>query len=359
MIKILHLQTTLDLSCGVTRTISELTKNLSDEFEQYVLCLGGNGIERFKQFNFNPVVLGIKNHSFVSPLKIFPSIISFCKRNKIDIIHSHHRYFDFLAYPISKILNIKTVTSVHSKVFDKKKHSYKSERLIACSNDIKNHLINCYGINEKRISIIYNMVNPKEMKITKTISGIFNENNQNLGKFIIGYFGRLDYKEKGIDVLLEAINSTMEIKNNTLLLLIGDGINKSEIEKFTKKNQLNMIMIESLKDIYNYFQLLDAFVLPSRIDPFPLTMLETGIMKVPFIGSNVDGISELIEHKKNGLLFEKENVNDLATQVMKIMSDKSYAAILSENLYNKVIKDYTTDKIIPQYEKLYYELYNV
>ena len=79
-------------------------------------------------------------------------------------------------------------------------------------------------------------------------------------------------------------------------------------------------------------------------------------MSCPFIGSNIDGIPELITNEENGLLFESGNVEELKDQIVRIYNDRKFGEKLAENLNIKVLDSFTVDKIIPQYEKLYSEL---
>lgn len=357
-INILHLQNHLNISCGVSKTIFLIAKNTSSNFNHNIACLNGDGFSRFKSLSIKPVILKDYKNSPFGLVRHCIKLYLFCKQNRINIIHSHHRYFDLLAFLISHTLKIKTITSVHSKVYNQKFFSYKSDILIACSNSIKEHLINNYKIDERRVKVINNTVNPKEFVPTKTKAALINELSIPADKFIIGYFGRLDFKEKGVDILLEAFLNLSKVNKSIFLLLIGNGVDEIKIRSFITQNKLNAKVMSSLEDIFNYYQLLDVFVLPSRIDPFPVVMLETGIMKIPFIGSNVDGISELIEHGNDGLLFESGNADDLVKQIIKIIGDKKLADLLAKNLNKKVPESFTVQRIIPQYEKLYRNILN-
>lgn len=355
---ILHLQNHLNISCGVSKTIYLIAKNTSSQFSHYIACLDGDGLSRFELLNIKPLILKDYKNSPFGFLKHFIKLYSFCKQNQINIIHSHHRYFDLLAFLLSRIVKVKTIISVQSKVFNKKFFSYKSDILIACSNSIKAHLINNFKIDERRIKVIYNNVDPKEVVLTKTKTELLNSLDIPLDKFIVGYFGRLDFKEKGIDILLEAFLNLSKINKDIFLLLIGNGVDETKIRSFIAQNKLNAKEMNSQKDIFNYFQLLDVFVLPSRVDPFPLVMLEVGLMKKPFIGSDVDGIAELIEHDKDGLLFEAGNSSDLENQILRIINNKKLANSLAEKLNMKVLNNYTVQSIIPQYEKLYLSMHD-
>lgn len=355
-INILHLQNHLNISCGVSKTIYLIAKNSSSPFNHYIASLDGDSVSRFESLNIKPFIIKDFKNSAIGLLNHFIKLYSFCKQNQINIIHSHHRYFDLLAFLLSKLLKVKTIISVQSKVFNKKFLSYKSDILIACSNSMKAHLINNFNFDERRIKVIYNAVDLKEILLTKTKTELLNSLDIPLDKFIIGYFGRFDFKEKGIDILLEAFLNLSKVNKDIFLLLIGNGLDEIKTIEFITQNKLSAKVINSQEDICNYYQLLNVFVLPSRLDPFPLVMLEAGLMKKAFIGSNVDGIAELIEYEKDGLLFEPGNSYDLQNKILKIYYDKKFADQLAKNLNGKILSNYTTQKIIPQYQELYIKL---
>lgn len=353
---ILHLQNHLNICCGVSKTIFLIAKNASSNFNHNVACLDGDGFSRFESLNIKPAILKDYKNSPLGFIRHFIKLYLFCKQNKINIIHSHHRYFDLLAFLISQALKIKTITSVQSKVYDHKFFSYKSEILIACSNSIKEHLINNYKIDERRIKVIHNAVDPKEFVPTKTKAALINELSIPADKFIIGYFGRLDFKEKGVDILLAAFLNLGKVNMDLFLLLVGNGVDENKIIQFVTQNNLSAKVVNSQRDIFNYYQLLDVFVLPSRIDPFPVVMLETGIMKIPFIGSNVDGIAELIEDEIDGLLFKSGKSDDLQSKILKIYSSKKLANDLAENLYKKISQNLLASNMVNKYQEAYKRL---
>jgi glycosyltransferase involved in cell wall biosynthesis len=355
-INILHLQNQLNISCGVSKTIFLIAKNTSSQFNHYVACIGGDGFSRFESINIKPIILKDYRNSLPGFVRHIIKIYSFCKQNEINIIHSHHRYFDLIAFLISQVLKIKTITSVQSKVYGKKYFSYKSDILIACSNLVKAHLINDFKIKERRIKVIYNSVDPKEVLLNKTKPELLNSLGIPADKFIIGYFGRLDFKDKGIDILLEAFLNLSKVDKDLFLLIIGNGTDEINVRSFITQNKLNTKVLNSNNDIFNYYQLLDVFVLPSRVDPFPLVMLEAGLMKKPFIGSTVDGIAELIEHDKDGLLIESENVEELTKCILRLINDSELADTLAENLNKKVIDNFLTSNMVSKYEHEYKKL---
>lgn len=356
MIKILHLQPELNLACGITRTISQIVNNSSTHIEHHIIALGGNGFSRFQSIKVHLKIIERHRNTFFNSILILYQIASYIKKNSIEVLHCHHRYFDSLVWLIKLFSKVKIITSVQSKVFGKKKISYKADILIACSESIKNHLINNFIVEQNRIKVIYNMVDTNQD--VKVESSVTTKKELQIAdsEFVIGFVGRLNYQEKGIDTLLLAFKDLTQNYNNFKLLILGDGIDNSKIQQFIESDKLNAKLLSSVKNIFPYYKLMDVLIVPSKIEPFGIVIIEAGMMKKTVIASNVDGIPELISNGENGLLFESGNVEELKAQIIRIYSDRKFGEKLAENLNKKVLDSFTADKIIPQYEKLYSEL---
>jgi len=356
MIKILHLQPELNLACGVTRTISQIIENTSQEFEHHLIALDGDGLSRFTEFGFHPKLLKHKRNSVIGTIRIFLTLAKYCKYNSIQIIHSHHRYFDTLSWLLKLLFPIKTVTSVQSKVFGKSFFSYKADVLIPCSKAISDHISKNFNVKKSKIQLIYNSTEPVNSNKLKDKKELLTELNIPNSSTIIGFVGRINFEEKGLDILLEAFQQLNRDYSNLFLILVGNGKNEIDVAEYINENKLSGLLIPPQKNILEYLNILDIFVLPSRIDPFPLIMIECGILKKPVIASNVDGIPELIKHLDTGLLFEKGNVNDLRKQIITLLVNVPLRNTIANNLFKKVNRDFLVDKMVRSYEQVYYNL---
>ena len=350
---ILHLQTELNITCGITKNIYRISKTLNDNYKHFVIGLGGDFVNTVKAKDINIEILNYNRNSVLSTLQIFSNIFRFIKEFKIEIVHSHHRYFDVLAFILSKVIRIKTVTSIRSKVFGKKSISYLSKNLIAVSYTIKNHLMKYYNIPEYRIHVIPNFVDASEIIIKIDRVDLKKSLKIPYKSYIIGYVGRLNYKEKGVDILLNAYKVFSQYHPDSMLILIGGGEDLESIQYFMYRNKIKIKIIPPQINIYDYYNILDIVVLPSKIEPFGNVILETGLMKKPFIGANVDGIPEIIKNKSNGLLFEKGNANDLREKLECFFCDKGFADKCANNLYNEILTKYTSDNVIPKIDRIY------
>ncbi len=274
-------------------------------------------------------------------------------KNKIDIVHSHHRYCGLIAAIISKLTNVQTITTVHSKVYGKKKLSYNASTIVAVSKSIGDHLADYYGINSGRIKVINNFIDRDVLRCTRTKDAVRLQLGVAANEILIGYVGRMNFREKGVDLLLYAFEKLKRRFNNVKLILIGDGKDLATIKRLNNDKNLNAIIIDPQINVFDYFQCIDIFVLPSRIDPFPNVMLEAAAMNIPIVASRVDGIPEFIDDEMNGLLFEKNNSNDLVSKIGLMLSNYTLRQELSMRLFAKVLAKYEKSRIIPEYIKLY------
>ncbi|HEY5534866.1 MAG TPA: glycosyltransferase family 4 protein [Ignavibacteria bacterium] len=350
--KVLHLHPRLNIDCGITEIIYQIASDSTNN-RNFVLTFGGSALNKFKKKNIKAAQIGDGSSSKQNIIANINFIKNFIKENSINIIHSHHRYFDILAYILSRNQNIKTVTSVQSIVKGLKFLSYKADTLIVPSIAVKEHLISYFKKDESKIKVIYNTIDLSKVEIQISPDELKKKIGINKYIFIVGFAGRLDFEEKGVDILLKAFKKFNRKNQNSKLVLIGKGKNEKLVNKFISDNNLPAIVINPVDNIYDYLNIFNILVLPSRIDPFPLTMLSCGAAKVPFIGSSVNGIKELIKNEHNGLLFECNNIFDLSEKMEKYYSDKKLAESCAVNLRNEVMKNYTSDNYLKQLNEIY------
>jgi len=344
---ILHLHTGLNLTCGISKTIFLIAKYPAEGCRHFVAALNGNAGEKFKNAGIDTSFIGVNNPT--ADVVFF--LDNFIRKNNIDVVHSHHRYFDSVSYLLSFFCDIKRITSVQSLVKGKKILSYKSPLLLAAGDSVKKHLVDYFGIKEKRVKVFNNFVdfseglNRKPKEEMKKILGIGKD------EFTIGYIGRFSFKEKGVDILVNAFEKFNNKYPASKLVMIGGGDDIGKI-----KISENVIVSDAKENIFDYYNSFDCIVLPSRVDPFPLTALEAGMMKTPFIGSRVNGIPEIISDNSDGLLFESENADMLIEKIEKYYLDREFAESCAVNLFEKVMKKYECRNALQMLNEIYAKL---
>ena len=111
-----------------------------------------------------------------------------------------------------------------------------------------------------------------------------------------------------------------------------------------------------VSNVKEYYDISDIFVLPSISEGLSNALLEAMSSGMAVVASNVGGNKEIIEDKKNGLLFEVGDKQDLAEKLSVLCNDKSLREELGMNARNKILKDYSIDIVTEKYIRLYNEI---
>ncbi|HQY22021.1 MAG TPA: glycosyltransferase family 4 protein [Ignavibacteria bacterium] len=359
--RILHLSPDVGFNDGRSYYVFLLLKYLKRNGQKVFLCTN-NTESRERILRYGAGFISIDTLS--DKKKILNSISALSKivkENKIEIIHSHHRYYEFLANAVRLKTGVKTVFTALSIVDKRYFVEYKSDRLIAVSSYVKRMMVNSFGIEKERIQIIPNFTDSEE--ITDNVDhdnesteflNIIND-KKNKGYKILLSVGRY-HKDKDHFTLLKALTQLKEKKIFTVI--IGSGDLKTEYEKFIKENDLNVLLVPAQKDLGKYYIAADICVLCSVKEPLPGFMLQSGLFKKPFIGSDTDGIKEVIINNENGLIFKKRNYTELKDCIMMLTESSELPIALSEKLHYLIIKDFTEKKTIPEIEMVYRSLIN-
>ncbi len=285
-------------------------------------------------------------------------------RDEIDIVHIPYTSNDFLAFPIlliNKLLDIPYVVTIHGGGMLKWKlkvlhQSYfrNANAIVAVSETIKKEY-------EKRSSRKIKMIPPLipfvETKVPKSeLKSKYGFNNND---YIILSLGRIR-KNKGSDILLEAfMNLGKEYieSKNLKLVYVGDGNLRTELEKEVEVKDFNqyikffgILPHEKVSDIY---KIANIYIIPSFFEGTPISLLEAMFNSLPIIGTNVRGINNLISDKKNGLLFEKGNIDDLRSKIRALIEDSNQAKRLGSSAKRDYSKGYLFKNMISDHIKLY------
>ncbi len=138
------------------------------------------------------------------------------------------------------------------------------------------------------------------------------------------YVGRFS-REKGFDVLLDACEILSARNFKFRLDIVGAGMmDQADINKFDNSKihfHANVHGAVSRNKLGTYYLDADVVCVPSRDEPLGNVVLEGMASGCIVIASNTGGIPEIIEHGQSGILFENENADDLAGQIISCAVD--------------------------------------
>jgi glycosyltransferase involved in cell wall biosynthesis len=173
----------------------------------------------------------------------------------------------------------------------------------------------------------------------------------------IGFIGTL-FEHKGVDVLIKAFLTLPEEKQ-ACLRIYGDAKQfpdySTSLKKLASNGSENSSRI-SFEGTFPNDQLgpvlsnLDVLVVPSRwYENTPLVIQSALASKTPVVATNLGGMSELIHHGVNGLLFELNNSDSLAQQLLRLVSEPA----LLPKLISGIKPERTTQQMVDQLESIY------
>jgi len=232
----------------------------------------------------------------------------------------------------------------------------KAYLIIGCAKNVSQFIISNYKVH--KVKTIYEAIDINRFNHILPVS--FSESNGiSKSKQIIGVTGAPQYR-KGTDIFIKAaISFNQRNRQNNFFFIWLGGTTKSNNNKFynyclsliKESGFKNILLKNQLDNVENFYRALDLFVIPSREDPFPLSMLEAMYFKVPVIGSRVSGIPEALADNC-GELFESEDVENLSILFEKFTKNKAAFTKNSENAYNKFINNFTVEAIYPELMKI-------
>lgn len=311
---------------GTENVVLQLCQVFHNLVNKIVVCsIGGvleNELNRMCIQHYKIKDISSKNpFDFISSCFEIRKII---KKEKITIVHSHHRMAALIAEIVSPCSVIK-VANAHNTFYDKRlltRFAYKNTHIIAVGKKVKQNLIDYFGLPEKQISVIYNAVKPFDKNID-VLDVLKNEKQQ--GNVVIGNIGRLA-QQKGMEYFIEAAKLVLKKHPNARFFIVGDGHLKEQLQKMIRQYHLEkfVYMLGYRSDIQNVMSQCDFIVLSSLWEGLPLTPIEAFSVSKTVVATSVDGTPEIVKNNENGLLVEPKNVEQLSDKICFLIENLDF-----------------------------------
>ncbi|WP_457576235.1 glycosyltransferase family 4 protein [Desulfomarina sp.] len=288
----------------------------------------------------------------------------FVYARQCDVIHAHWSINGVIAGLAGKIVQVPVVTTLRGEDVSRAGSSlvyrfllraclFLSDRVVTVSGRMRENLVNLYLEKKERISFIANGVGENFFALPEKKDGRTN-------KILI--LGNL-VPVKGVDIVLNALGQCPGRQNWTLCIA-GEGMEKDRLKKLTARLGLEEHVSfpgqVSPREIVNLLAQTDILVQASHQEGRPNSVLEAMAAGVSVIGSDIDGISELIEHGKNGLLFPAGDSKALAGHLARLIGSpdirRRFGAAARQTLLNMGL---TWPNCAGSYQRLYEKLISV
>lgn len=163
--------------------------------------------------------------------------------------------------------------------------------------------------------------------------------------------GRLLNKQKRHDILLRAFSIFHKRHPDYTLKIYGEGPDKLKDERLIGKLNIRDCaqICTPINNIHEVIKDSKMFIMTSDFEGLSNALLEAMLVGIPCITSDWPGVEDAIKHKFNGLIYKRQNVNELA-QLIEELLDTKLANELSLNA-QKEYQKYKLETILPLYAK--------
>lgn len=180
---------------------------------------------------------------------------------------------------------------------------------------------------------------------------------------VIGIVANLK-KVKNHLFLLQAFRELVQDRKNAMLLLVGGSFENDpdntepEIRRFIAVSGLaNRVILAGYRpDVPDLLGLMDVFCLTSLQEGLPISLIEAMAAGIPVVGTDSDGIREVISHGKNGFLVKTGDVQGFKKILTTLLGDASLRRRLGAESKRLAQESYSLARCVRQYEDLYASL---
>ena len=266
-----------------------------------------------------------------------------------DIIHAHMMTSAGLAFLLRAFMRFRLVTTVHNEFEKVAIIMGVGDRVIAVSKAVAENMER-RGVNKSRLRVVLNgtIGSPRlsaETPPTKVID-----------RPAVTFVGGL-HPRKGVDDLIAAFKTVCARVPSAFLYLVGDGPFRPAYEELASRTGFGerIRFCGSQADPRPYLLGSDLFVLASHAEPGALVLPEAREAGCAIIATSVDGIPEMLDDGKAGILVPPRRPDLLAGAIMEVLGDKMLLAEMRTRSRSN-LDHFTVDRAAKEYITVYSSL---
>jgi len=373
-IKILQV-ITLSSWGGAPQVVYELASGLpSEKYKVEIACGTGRGIEIMERLKEKGVLVHRipwlkRNISPFDDLRALFALYLLIKKNKYDIVHCHTTKAGLLGRIAAKLAGVRRIyfTAHGWSFYNKHEYGWAQplliflERLAAkCSRNVicvskrnKEDAIQKKIAPESKLFLIRNGV---AWKTNEDRVWARNKLQASPSEIVFGMTARLTYPKDPL-FFLKAGRELAKKYKNIKFILIGDGPLLRECLDFVQTNKLKEHVIffgekspdEARKLLFG----MDIFVLISKFEGVPISIIEAMFAGLPVIATNVGGIGEAVVNNENGFLTDCDSLDKLIEKMELLIENPDLRRKMGEKGKEMAKTKFTLETMIQSYEKLY------
>ena len=296
--------------------------------------------------------------------KGFSKLVSFLRSQKPDVLETFTHDADIIGLPAALLSRVPCRIGTHHGQFaalsksEKMLHTWIinsriTTKLVCVSKRAENQALS-EGVHKEKISVIYNGIHPIQIdKHTREVTRISLQILPT--EIMILSVGRL-VPEKAQLLLIKAAAIVRRTNPSAKFFIAGDGPMKEALQNAIQNEGLtsHFVLLGSRDDIPALLNAADIFVLFSKTEGMPVSLMEAMSAGLPIVASDLEGIHTLIPSEQYGRLLPFGNAEKLADTILKTINEKELSAQQGRNCITRVKENFSIDESCKKYEKLFF-----
>ncbi len=305
-------------------------------------------------------------------------LVRLFRRYQVGLIHAHSPRAAFLGRVAAGLLGLPIIVTVHVPAYEyvsgpglcsrSKRWLYRhverilnhalTDHLIYVSSRIGRQAVEGGLAPPSRMSIIENGIDVSPFAECKHGRRIREELGASLQTIVLCCIGRLT-EQKGVDILLEAFRLLEPSKRNLHLWLIGDGPQRAALEAQARQFGLDTAVqfLGFRNDVPDLLLAADVFVLPSRYEAMPVSVLEAMAAGLPCVVTDVGDNAVLVEDGVSGRVVPPQDPAALAAALEQLLVDAELRRAMG-NTGRRRARHYSADWMVARTLAVYERVLN-
>ncbi len=297
------------------------------------------------------------------------------EEHRYELIHGHDWLVARASASLAERAGVPYVTTIHATEHGRhqgwvheppQSHIHSVERwmarradaVIVCSYYMRGHVADIFDIDERRIVVIPNGIDPSELRPAADLLSLREKFAAPHEKLVL-FVGRLVY-EKGFQLALDALPGVIERVENVRFLVAGSGTHEAELKQQAQRLGLSEHggFLGWIGDdvLHSLYRIADLCVVPSIYEPFGLVALEAMASGCPCIVADTGGLREVVPvGERVGLRFNGGDAEHLGVMIERLLVDDALRERLVTEASEHVLR-FDWDDIAERTRGIYGEL---
>ncbi len=337
-----------------------------NEFRPHVVCpKGGTLIEEVERLHVPVEAFQVPPwRKAINRLQlpwVVLKLVKIFRQWNADLVHVNDYWWVPPTYLAAKICRLPVIVHIRQQIEPVRIKQYwldKPDYLFPVSKDIEKVLVSM-AVTPSRVHVIYSGIDLGRFCQTENQPEFRQRYGLKENQPIIGTVANL-FPRKGYEYLIEALVEIKDAIPDICCFIVGKGPEayQQKLFQLVEKRQLmaNVVFAGFQKNVYEFINAFDVFVLPSLMEGFGIALLEAMAMSKPIVACSVGGIPEVIFDGITGILVPPKDSKALAKAIVRLITDEKVKRRFGKAARRVVEEQFSQEITMKRIENLYREL---